>query len=333
MPHMNKLYITGGKQRNATIGVNEWNQYECGKILSIDICSQQIQDSASYTSPAEYLPNQPRPSVLFKSGTIRNGRLYVCTQTEVLIYSIPELKLEHHLSLACFNDLHHVTPTARNTLLVVSTGLDLVLEITLTGEVCNEWFTTSGSNWNRFSRTEDYRKVLSTKPHASHPNFVFEHANEIWATRFEQRDACCLTGPGTINIESERPHDGHVYNNLCFFTTVDGHIVVADMITQTIVHRHNLNEFSSTPGVLGWCRGLQVIDEHNVIVGFSRIRPTKIHQNLLWVKNQLKGETSAKSQPTRIAHYDLANRRIAWEVNLEPYDLNAVFSVLSDSSC
>jgi hypothetical protein len=325
---MNKLYVTGGKQRKSTLGVNEWNQYECGNILQIDPSNRQVLHSHQYTTPAQYRPDQANASILFKSGSINDSRLYVCTQTEVLIYQIPDFQLEHHISLPCFNDLHHVAPTNRDTLLVASTGLDLILELTLTGEVINEWFTSEESGWHRFSQNTDYRKVVSTKPHASHPNFVFEYENQIWSTRFEQKDAFCLTNKSTICIGTERPHDGHVYNNLCFFTTVDGHIIIADLTRQSVIRRYNLSEFSPTPDLLGWCRGLHVIDKNNVIVAFSRIRPTKFHQNLLWVKQQLKGQSKAESKPTRIAHYDLANKVVNWELDLEPFELNAIFSVL-----
>lgn len=325
---MKKFYITGGKQRNATIGVSEWNQYESGCILLVEPGEKRLISRHFYTTPAACRPDVSDPSILFKSGTVHNGKLFVCTQTEVLIYAVPDFVVEKHISLPFFNDLHHVVPTRRNTLLTVSTGLDLVLEITFDGAIVNEWFTTPESNWSRFCKNTDYRKIVSTKPHASHPNFAFEYDGHIWSTRFEQKDALCLTSERQIDIATERPHDGHIFNELCFFTTVDGHVVVADMKQKAVVQRHNLSEFDQEPGMLGWCRGLCVIDENNVIVSFSRIRPTKFHRNLLWIKNQISNSDIKDCKPTRIAHYDLRNKRVVWEMELETYDMNAVFSVL-----
>jgi len=325
---MKKFYITGGTQRKSTIGVSEWSQYERGCILLVDPTNQQMINQHFYSSPAQYRPDQSNSSVLFKSGSILNDRLYVCTQTEVLIYRLPDFALEYHLSLPSFNDVHHVVPTERDTILVVSTGLDLVQEITPDGELVNEWFTIAQSNWEHFSKSTDYRKVLSTKPHASHPNFVFEYQDAIWVTRFEQKDAICLTDTGQIDIGIERPHDGFVFGNRCYFTTVDGHIVVADLTTGGIVDRYDLHQFETNSSILGWCRGLHVLDEENLIVGFSRIRPTKFHSNLLWLKKQLRNETYDSGRPTRIAQYNLKERAMIWEMDLEPYAMNAVFSVL-----
>ncbi len=68
------------------------------------------------------------PAILFKSGTLANGLLYLTTQTEVLVYRVPSFELTTGISLPSFNDVHHVRPTADGTLLVAVTGLDMVAE-------------------------------------------------------------------------------------------------------------------------------------------------------------------------------------------------------------
>lgn len=78
---------------------------------------------------------------------------------------------------------------------MVNTGLDMVVRVTPEGRVLEEWDVLLEPAWQRFSRDIDYRKIVSTKPHRSHPNFVFELGDEVWVTRFEQRDAICLTAP------------------------------------------------------------------------------------------------------------------------------------------
>ena len=77
---------------------------------------------------------------------------------------------------------------------------------------------------------------------------------------------------------------------------------------------------------LGWCRGIELLDDRHAVVGFSRLRPTKWEQNLRWVKRQLGGKGTGLL-PTRIALVDLSAERFVWEVDLEPGGLNAVFSI------
>jgi hypothetical protein len=50
--------------------------------------------------------------------------------------------------------------------------MDNCLEITRYGEVLNVWNTLGEDPWARFDPRLDYR-LISTKPHRSHPNHVF----------------------------------------------------------------------------------------------------------------------------------------------------------------
>jgi hypothetical protein len=74
---------------------------------------------------------------------IRAGRrrphLYACTATEVLIFSPPEFQQTGYVSFPALNDVHHVTPTSDDNLLVANPGLDTVVKFTLPGEVLSEW--------------------------------------------------------------------------------------------------------------------------------------------------------------------------------------------------
>lgn len=324
---MSKIIVSGGKQRTRTLGVKEWSQYEGGTVLVIDTDTQQVLHKHEYLSPEEYTPDTPDVSVLFKAATVVGNTLYACTQTEVIVYSLPEFKQLNHISSPCFNDVHHVTPTERNTLLVVSTGLDLIIEMDMQGNTVNEWFTVETSDWKRFDRSLDYRKIVTTKPHHSHPNFVFQYKDNIWVTRFEQKDAVCLTAEGRIVIGTESPHDGHIRSNHAYFTTVDGHIIEASMDTQEVTRRFPLRNIYGDENPMGWCRALCVQNENSFIVGFSRIRASKIHRNLLWAKKYFEDGNKTESLPTRIASIDINNESINWEFDLEPHDLNAIFSI------
>ncbi|HEY2932974.1 MAG TPA: hypothetical protein VGK99_14615 [Acidobacteriota bacterium] len=225
---MNKLYVTGGRQRKRLLKPDdEWTLYEKAVVLRVDPETTKAEIAVQYQTPPEACADE-NPSILFKSGTICSGRLYVVTATEVLIYNLPGFEQAGYVSIPCFNDLHHVSPTPEGNLAVVSTGLDLVVETALDSTVLREWDVLGGDTWKRFSRQTDYRKVPTTKPHMSHPNFVFYIGSELWVTRLMQRDAICLTRPGPrVSIDAEKPHDGVRYRDRIYFTTVDGKIVIA----------------------------------------------------------------------------------------------------------
>ena len=202
-----KMYISGGRLRSTIFKkLEEWQSCDLASIIEIDAETNESTAQVQYVSPPEACPDE-LPAILFKSASIRGNNLYTCTSTEVLIYELPSFRLQHYISLPCFNDLHHVYPTSRGTLLVVVTGLDLVLEIEISGKVVREWSVLGDDPWARFSRQTDYRKVPTTKPHKSHPNHAFELDGEVWVTRLQQRDAICLTKSGPrIDIAVQRPH-------------------------------------------------------------------------------------------------------------------------------
>ncbi|MGH7550628.1 MAG: hypothetical protein ACREK3_07720 [Gemmatimonadota bacterium] len=267
-------------------------------------------------------------SIVFKAGTVVDGRLYLCTQTEVLVHELPSFERRAYLSLPFFNDLHHVCPAGDNSLLVAVTGLDMVAEVTLDGQVVREWGVLGQDPWERFSRSVDYRRVLTTKPHYSHPNFLFSMNGELWVTRFEQRDAISLTPGGhRIPIELEKPHDGIVLEDRVYFTTIDGHIVVADTTTREVRKVFDLNAISKRDRDLGWCRGLAILDGRRAIVGFTRIRPTRFRENLRWLRHELGFRETRGDLSTRLVCYDLDASREDWEIDLEDSGMNCVFSI------
>jgi hypothetical protein len=324
---MSVLYITGGQQRSYT-QTDEWRQYGKGIIARVDPESGRGEVCAEYVSPPEVCPSG-ESSITFKAGTLVGNRLYVCTSTEVLIYALPQFTQVGYLSLPCFNDLHHVQPTSRGTLLIANTGLDMVVEVSAAGEPLREWHVLGQDPWARFSPDVDYRKVATTKPHEAHPNHVFQLDGQPWVTRFNQRDAICLETGDRIPIEGQRPHDGTPHNGRVYFTTIDGHIVVADARTRRTSTTIDLN----TPNgpTLGWCRGLGLTGKGAAWVGFSRIRPTKFVENISWIKNGFK----RRRRPTHVALYDLEQGRRVRDIELESLGLHTVFSVIAvpDADC
>ncbi len=324
-----QLYVVGGAQKKTAHQVEEWHRHRQGLIVRIDTRTGSHQKCVEYVSPPEACAEQD-PAVLFKAATLDKDTFYVCTQTEVLLFDYPSFEQKGYISLACFNDVHHVRPTNRGTLIVVTTGLDLLVEIDQQGHVIQEWNVLGEDPWERFSKDIDYRKVVTTKPHHAHPNFCFFIDDELWATRFEQRDAISLENPERrIDIGVEKPHDGIVHQGKVYFTTVDGHIIVADTSSLEVETVLNLNEINDAGLALGWCRGLLVLDEEKLVVGFSRLRPTKIRENLRWMKHKLGLRETAGNMSSRIALYDIKSKTLCWEQDVEDYGLNVVFSIHS----
>jgi len=324
---MSEIYVIGGELRQSVFRkLAEWQSSQKGVIIQLNPETKTSRRCVEYVSPAEVCA-EDLPAILFKSAFLWDNKLYTCTSTEILIYQLPGFSLLHYISLPCFNDLHHVYPTREGTLLVAVTGLDMVAEVSTAGQLIREWNVLGEDAWQRFSRAVDYRTVATTKPHRSHPNHVFQLDDEIWVTRFEQQDAISLTRPGRrIDIAIQRPHDGCLFGDSIYFTTVDGHIAVANRKTLQVEKTYDLTKMGGPPEqILGWCRGLLPVDQHLVWVGFTRVRPTKFHENLAWVKS--RGSYEQVYRATHLGLYDLERGVCVDEIALEPHGIGVVFSL------
>src|SRR4051812_33460707 len=157
------LLVIGGRQRGerSLLDVSHnWYGYGQGVIVRID--GSGVSTTLEYTSrPGSHGADDP---VLFKSATRHGDRLYCCTQTEVIVYSIPDMGEVAYISLPIFNDVHHVVPSPSGTLFVAVSGLELVVEVTLAGEVVNEWNVLGEDTWAQHSPFVDYRNSVDLKP-------------------------------------------------------------------------------------------------------------------------------------------------------------------------
>lgn len=331
MAEVTRFYVVGGQEKHAAIKKQEWHQYRKGVILDVDSVAGKAELVFEYTSPPEACASEDDPSITFKAATLADGRMYVCTQTEVLTLDLPGFDVAGYVSLPWFNDVHHVRPTDRGTLLVVNTGLDMLVEVKPAGDAIRTWNVLGEDPWHRFSPNIDYRKVVTTKPHDSHPNHVFELGGELWVTRFKQRDAVSLSDGGRrIPIDIAGPHDGSLRGDHIYFTTVDGRVIIADANELRVTEIIDLTEIETDwdPRLaLGWCRGLHVIDDRRVVIGFSRLRFTKIRSNIEWLRYRLGRVDNIGCAPTRLAMYDIRDRKLRWEIDLEKAGLNAIFSI------
>ena len=211
--------------------------------------------------------------------------------------------------------------------MVVSTGLDATFELNRSGELIHEWSAAEdGDVWGRFDKDTDYRKVLTTKPHEVHPNYGFEYKSDIWVSRFLQKDVMNLNTFETIDIGVGNPHDGVLVGDRAYCTTTNGFIVCIDVNKKKRVLTEDLKSYYTTKKNIGWCRAIYPISDEKFIVGFSRIRPTKFEENILWLKRKVTDGYQG-CLPTRLTCFDLQTKRIDWEINLEEHGMNAVFSV------
>lgn len=324
---MEELLITGGQQRGKrglSSGNKRWYRYGQAHLVRVDVAARSAETILSYVTPPEYTAVED-PAVLFKQAHVQDDRLILTTQTELLMFDYPAMKQVGHVSLPSFNDVHHVRPTSRGTLLVVNTGLDQLVEITDQGEVIDRWSVVGDDPWNgRFDPSEDYRRHESTKPYEAHPNHVFFIDDEPFVTRFELKDAVSvLDRTRRIDIGVERVHDGLVVDGRVYFTSVDGQVAIASTKSLKVEDVIDLNGLDGDEALLGWCRGI-LVDGDTAWVGFSRLRPTMFRENVAWVKEGFR-----RSMGTHIARYDLAKRKLLDRFDIESATpLNAVFSIL-----
>ena len=161
-----KLFTVGGRQGTRSMlpaHNRQWVKYDRGLIYLVDPESGVARSCIEHATPPEL--HEADPAILFKCSIIENDRLYTCTETEVLVYSLPDFVRVAYISLPAFHDLHHVRPTPDGTLLVCNAGLDMMQEMTLTGQILREWSVLREDPWARHSRAIDYRKqVMAAGP-------------------------------------------------------------------------------------------------------------------------------------------------------------------------
>lgn len=327
---MSSLYVVGGVEwpRHSA---EEWTIFRKGRVVRVDTKTKQGEVLFDYVSPPAARP-RGQAAVLFKAATLRDGCLYLCTQTEILCLELRRRVLTGYVSLPLFNDVHHVLPDPadpQRRAYVANTGLDSVMLVGWGGEIVDEVSLTGRARQERFKDGVDYRKVPSTKPHAVHPNFLYEADGGIWATRFETRDAVAVSNlADRIAIDVEGPHDGVTRGYEVYFTTVDGRVVVADLRTRTISRTTDLRRAARSSYALGWCRGLCFLDDGLCAVGFTRLRRTRDPGKIGWVRHGMKQLVrDMVTCPTRVGIFDLQQEVLCDEIVVESFGLNAIFSI------
>ena len=323
---MPRYFITGGRQRPSRLLTrDEWNAYEKAVLLELDTDTGVTRTVLEYTSPAGRRPVK-NPSFVFKAGSWDGEHLLLCTQTEVVVFDPASERVVRTISHPWFNDVHHVARIG-GKLHVVSTGLDVVLVLGDHDEVVEVHSATGTDPWARFDRDTDYRLVPTTKPHGAHPNYIFESQGHRWVTRFEQRNALGIdSDAASVKIAKDPIHDGVPTADGVWFTVVSGQVVKLDPTCSRELARYNLDAIGNEGGrPMGWCRGIHVEPERTLLA-FSRLRPTKLKQNLKWLRGPLG--KAPEAAPTRVSAYDLEGGRKLQTWPLEDAGISSIFTVL-----
>ena len=320
---MSGVWVVGGIIRPTMFYEQEAFSYKSAAVVRVheDGCAEKAFE---YVTPPAHRPE--KSGIVFKAATFQKDRVLLCTQTEILVCSLPDFEIQQVISLPCFNDVHHVTVGPNGNFYVAVTGLDAVAEVSPDGELVQITNVLGDDVWNRFSETVDYRLVESTKPHLSHPNYVFFRDEEPWVTRFHQRDAVPLyrLEEESISLADVPVHDGLVHENKVLFTCVDGRIIEHDLKSDK-TEVFDLKKFNPDPARdLGWCRGIMPNRDGTTWVGFSRLRFSKVRENLSWMKN---GFQDTSQYPSRISRYSADKSEHLEDIDLESTGLGAVFSI------
>lgn len=323
---LQSLLITGGLQRPEAeaMASTSGNHYYRARLSKLDWAGKKESVLMDYETPAGARPDDD-PGIRFTAMTLAGDRLYLCTGTEVMVYSWPDLEQLHYTSHPHFHDVHHVAPMNGGVSVAV-TGLDMVVHLGDDFSPKNYMNMVSEDVWHEYAPEKDWRKVHTTQPHAAHPNYLFSMDDEPWVTRGYKSDIMRLTDRKTITLSDKRVHDGHVGEDHAFFTSVDGKVIVLNKQTLKIDDVIDLMPIEETDLPLGWCRGLHV-EDNVAYVGFTTLRTTKWKDNIEHFVTR-EGDY-IRVLPSRIVAYDLEKRTKLDEYLIPRDSLGAVFDIVA----
>ncbi|WP_018124252.1 hypothetical protein [Desulfovibrio oxyclinae] len=324
---LSPLLITGGLQRPEAEAMvsTSGNHYFRARLSRLNWTDKSETVLMDYETPQGARPDET-PGIRFTAMTLQGDRLYLCTGTEVFVYTWPELERLQYSTHPHFHDIHHVAPM-NGGVTVASTGLDMVIELDDSLAPKRYVNTVSDDPWFKYDPEDDWRKVHSTQPHDAHPNYLLSMNGEPWVTRGYQSDVMRLADRRTVSLSDKRVHDGHVVGDHAFFTSVDGRIIVLNTHTLAIDEVVDLMPLEGTELPLGWCRGLHV-DGDVAYVGFTTLRTTKWKDNVEHFLNSRTGEYK-QVLPSRVVAYDLKKRIKLDEYVIPRESIGAVFDVVA----
>ena len=321
------LLITGGCLRANGFELGEGKYYGNAGLLKLDLTSGQFSTLLSKADGGNNYPTED-PNQQFTAACLDGDTLWLPTDTEVYQYQLPELKQLKCFSHPCFHNIHSVH-LIDNELVVTSTGIDnVVILCPDTGDIKRIINTEGKDPWHRFNPDTDYRLVHSTRPHDSHPNYVFKMDNKLWATRCTHDDAVCLDNVAdridVAHQDAMSVHDGIWWHDKLVFTRVDGYLVIVDPKTRQVIDKHDpfANERNRP---LGWCRGL-LVDGDIFYIGYSKLRKTKLMSKLKFLS---QGNFKyMDGNEALVVAYDISNKKVINTYAIPAGMLDAIYGIL-----
>ncbi|GAA0856941.1 hypothetical protein [Aliiglaciecola litoralis] len=324
---MAKLLLSGGCLRPNGFELGEGKYYGKASLVQLDLDSGEFVTVLSKEEGGENYPAE-HPNLQFTAGCVDGDTLWLPTDTEVHQYSLPELTLKSVYSHPCFHNIHS-THIINDELVASSTGLDNIVVMDKTDGHIKRIINTQGKDpWHRFDPDTDYRLVHSTRPHDSHPNFVFKVDNDLWATRCTQEDAVNLS-----NVEDKidismggdvSVHDGVCWNDKIVFTRVDGALVFCDPQNRSVIETFDpFGNALNRP--MGWCRGLH-IDGDMFYIGYSKLRKTNLKSKIKFLtKGNFKYSSGNNSL---VVALNIKTRKVE-QVYTSPEDtIDAIYGIM-----
>lgn len=325
---MSKVIVVGGVLNERYQKGHPWTLYKSANVIELDLKTGAVEERYVLSEPPGYMKDRGALSP-FKAASLDGEVMLLCTTTHIYEVSISDWACRREVTHRKMNDVHHVVNTGNNTLLVVSTGLDAILELDWNGNLVESWPLTQRASI-MLSDEIDYRNVECTKPHDMHPNYIFNFCGEWLVTRFNQADAIGFMSASDTKIsipDDVNIHDGLVSSGKIWFTSTNGNLYCYDGDIHASPRIIEVSKIYDDDRPKGWCRGVEILKDGRVLVGFSRLRETKFKDNLRKVAGrfvQSKGEV----HPARVVCVNAACGSIDKEYDLTGY-MDAIFSIHS----
>jgi len=322
-----RLLVSGGCLRADGFELGEGKYYGRAVLAVLDLESGSFTEVLSKSDGGEHYPAE-HPNQQFTAACLDGDILWLPTDTEIMKYRLPELELLACYSHPCFHNVHSVQVFG-DQLGVTSTGLDnIVLLNKHTGNI-DQIINTQGKDpWHRFDPGKDYRVVHSTRPHDSHPNYLFELEGRLWVTRCSTEDAVCLDDVNDrIDLgegEDISAHDGLWWQGQLVFTRVDGKLIVCDPAKRKVIENHDPFRLQRNRPK-GWCRGLFITGDM-FYIGFSRLRKTNLKAKLKFL-SQGNFKYGAGNNALVVA-YNMKSQRVEGVYEAPSGLIDAIYGVL-----
>jgi hypothetical protein len=241
------------------------------------------------------------------------GLLLQPTHSDLLWIEPETLRVVRTASHPLFHGVHSATPDPDGGVVLTCAGTDSVLELDAGGGLRAHHHLRAGVDFRVAHPESDLRQVHydAYKPHAFHPNHAVRVGEALWVTSFETRDCIDLRSRRRIALPEGIPHDGRLRQGWLWFTQVHGHVVAVDPVSGERRLELDLNELCPGPGLLGWCRGIEVVGSR-LFVGMTMLRRPRHREVLRWLA---RGRAGVK-RPTRILEIDLDSRRLVREIEV-----------------